>query len=120
MNLAKKIVEANRDVLIRVKKEDVKVTYLKEEDVLLISIGTHKITPLSFSIADDYIIVHYDPKTFVITGFTVPYVHEFNEWYSKQLDEKKKIKNLDNLEDRQVVDTVTSSSISGLYGCAYA
>lgn len=119
MNVAKEIFEANRDILIRIKKEKVKSTYIKEDDVLLISIGAHKITPLSFEIANDYIVVHYNPKTYEIVGFTLPYVKEFLEWHAKQM-EGKRIDDFDKIKDRQIIDTVTSSSISGLNECAYA
>jgi len=120
MNVAKEIFEANRDILIRIKKEKVEVSYIKEDDVLLISIGAHKITPLSFEIADDYIVVHYNPKTYEIVGFTLPYVKEYLKWHAKQMEGKKEIEDFEKIKDRQMIDTVTSNSISGLNNCAYA
>lgn len=119
MNLAQKIFEANRDILIRTRKEKVGVNYIEKEDVLFINIGTPKVIPLSFTIADDYINVLYDPKTYEITGFTIPFVKEFLAWHNKQ-KENKNVINVNKISDKQMVDTVTSNSMSDLNQCAYA
>ena len=120
IKLAKKIYEENRDLLVRANKETIDSDYIKEEDVLMIYIGSQKAVSLSYSIAKEHIIVHYNPKNFKITGFTIPYLKEFVKWHQKLINGKKSVEEVYKTKPKEVVDTVASTGITGLQGYAYA
>jgi len=57
-------------------EKKIKTSYIKDDGVLLGSVGKAKRVSLGIDIADGYIAIMYDPKTNEITGFTLPYVKE--------------------------------------------
>lgn len=111
MNIYKQIYETNRNLLERVAKEKVDYKYLKNDDVLLMTIGKNR---LSDSIdIDELMTVHYDPETFKITGFTLPYVNDFIECIERIM--KAKIKEEETLHPKP-----QSIASAGLFGLSIA
>jgi len=107
--ILKDLFDNNRNLLERVKKEQASFSYLKEDDVLLVNIGRRK---LSVGVnVDDNLIVHYDPKTYKIVGFTIPF---YKNWLKEN---KNKARNNKIEEEENRIDTIASSSMSRLSFC---
>jgi hypothetical protein len=119
--LFKRIFKANGDLFKRIEDNSISYSYLDDEDVLLITLKESK-SFLSVTTPDGFIVIHFNPKTYKIVGFTVPYVQEFLDYFSS-LHEK-----IDNKEGS--VETVkkkkTPGSLvrpvatSGMNGLAFA
>jgi hypothetical protein len=111
MNTYKQIYENNKDLLERVSKEKVECKYLKDEDVLLMTIGKKEISD-SIDV-DELMTVHYDPDTLKITGFTVPYVNEFIDCVERIM--RARIKEEETLHPKP-----QSIASAGLFGLSLA
>ncbi len=88
MNIYKQIFETNTDLLKRLNQKNLEAKYLKNEDVFLLRLDKTVVTYDSIDL-DDFMTIHYDPETFKIIGFTIPYVKEFSKHMSLLLQMKK-------------------------------
>lgn len=114
MNVPKKVYESNRDLLLRVKKEKVTVNYFKREDVFRLFIGKSK-NSLGLTIGNGLLTVHYDPKTYKIYGFTVPYVKEFIMFCEYFESQKYQIENQITKKDpKLLVDPIANAGMASL------
>lgn len=113
MNLAKQIFDNNRDLLERVKKEKFKTTYIKDEDIFFITFAKGSNDELSISVDNDSFIIHYDPKTLKITGFTVPSINGFLEDCSVIL-RNKKIEEFEEKYSARLTEPVITAGMAGL------
>lgn len=113
MNIYHSVYESNRDLLTRVKKEKIFAKYLKKEDVFLVNFGKPK-TSFSITLPDGLIIIHYDPKNYKITGFTVPYLKEFLD-SCKQLAQNEELeKNFEKHDYKPLAEPVANVGMTGL------
>lgn len=90
MTIAHKIYDSNRNILQRFKKEKVDSEYLKREDVMHVFLGKPRISD-SITVANGLITIHYSPTTYKIYGFTVPYVREFVNTFSRLLKDHERV-----------------------------
>ena len=117
MNIYQHIYQNNTDLLERVEKlnaKSVTMQYLKNEDVLLLRIGMSTSSYDSIDI-DDLMTVHFEPETYKITGFTIPYVKEFTESLHALLKVKEE-------KERLIHETPKAQAVAsaGLFGLATA
>ncbi len=113
MNIYKQIYDTNINLLKRVDKDKIKIKYLSE-DVLLVSLGVLNRYSDSIEIGDGLLVIHYNPKNYKITGFTVPYVKEFIE---TNLIMRTAIEQEKQKKEQPTPQTVASAGMYGL-SCA--
>lgn len=112
MNIRNKIFKNNKDLLERFDSAKVDFSYIKGDDVYLVNIKTSKFMD-SIDLFDGLIIAHYDPSTYKIMGFTLPYVKEFKEVTQKLLKEKE-MENIKEKKEKVKVNRIASASLFGL------
>lgn len=98
-SIRKKIFENNLDIGERFKKEEVTHHYIKGDDVLLLNLGKPSSSD-AINLTDGITTIHYNPKTYKITGFTIlslkDYYAQYNKMLVKKPDQAKPL-NLDNI-----------------------
>src|SRR3990167_656178 len=87
MNIYQTIFKKNEDLISRVKDNGLKPVYLRSEDVLILELEDADASD-SIEVANGLVVIHYNPDTYRIVGFTIPYATEFQTAF-KHLEEKQ-------------------------------